>query len=307
VSQNLKISYCTTCKGRAHHVQETLIANLAAEADNDNVEFVLLDYESNDGLEQWVRERLSAEIERGRVVYARHAPAPHFKMAHAKNMSHRLASGDILVNVDGDNIIAHDFSRWIRTCFERGENKVACPRNLTVTGYILQRVLNKHLGLPRPIDGLCGRIAVARATFYEIGGYDEKFVGWGSDDFDFMLRARDAGATLVPIPAASWGSTIAHDKLSRLENFSAQERKVAQANLETPTLFEVSSRVSRILMRRDPIANKGKMFGAGRVSLNWGPFFEFPQDGIAEKAGGAVSARRDPDPSYPQSTAADPY
>ena len=35
-----------------------------------------------------------------------------------------------------------------------------------------------------------GSLAVARSAFFEIGGYDESFVGWGGEDNEFWERAQ---------------------------------------------------------------------------------------------------------------------
>ena len=103
---NLKISFCTTCKGRLEHLKQTLPANIEACKGYPNTEFVILDYDSRDGLEQWIKDNFQEEIKSGLVRYAKLDGATDFKMAHAKNMVHRLATGDVLCNVDADNFLA---------------------------------------------------------------------------------------------------------------------------------------------------------------------------------------------------------
>ena len=46
------IVFCTTCRGRADHVEKTLPQNLA---DNPNSKFVLLDYNSQDNLVPYLK------------------------------------------------------------------------------------------------------------------------------------------------------------------------------------------------------------------------------------------------------------
>jgi hypothetical protein len=249
-----------------------------AETGNPDVEFVLLDYESQDGLGDWVRASLGDEIASGRLVYARYEPAPHFRMAHAKNMAHRIASGDVLVNVDGDNFIAKDFSLWLRTLYSRSPDALASPRDISVTGFLRQRVFNKLVNLPRPVDGLCGRIAVSRAAFFAVGGYDEAIAGWGSDDIDFMLRVRDAGTSLAVIPAELWGGTIPHDNVARIENMTSEARKLSASRLGKPLLKEIADRIRQITSRHDRIANAGAGFGCGHVRVNWTTGIELAAD-----------------------------
>ena len=64
----LKISLCTM-QGRIEHLRQTLPANMAVCADDPDVEFVLLDYQSDDG-SPFVREEFAAPIAAGRLRYA---------------------------------------------------------------------------------------------------------------------------------------------------------------------------------------------------------------------------------------------
>jgi hypothetical protein len=45
-----RLSFFTVCMGRLHHLQQTLMKNLAWNADHPSLEFVLLDYSSPDHL-----------------------------------------------------------------------------------------------------------------------------------------------------------------------------------------------------------------------------------------------------------------
>ncbi len=46
----LRIAFCTTCKNRANHLIRTLPQNLNDNADYEDCVFVVLDYNSKDGL-----------------------------------------------------------------------------------------------------------------------------------------------------------------------------------------------------------------------------------------------------------------
>src|SRR5205823_9246972 len=65
-SKPTKISFCTTCKNRLWQLSHTLPPNLAAiEADGCS-ELVLVNYNSQDELDVWIRQFRSA-IEAGRL------------------------------------------------------------------------------------------------------------------------------------------------------------------------------------------------------------------------------------------------
>lgn len=54
----MKISFCITCMNRLEHLQATLERNIPDNLPEGQVEFVLLDYYSTDGLHEWVRQHM---------------------------------------------------------------------------------------------------------------------------------------------------------------------------------------------------------------------------------------------------------
>ena len=95
--------------GRLNHLQETLPKNLYGNQGFEGLEFVLLDYSSRDGLAGWIKARFMPEIKSGLLVYYRAEGYQRFFMAHAKNVAHRLARGEIVCNVDADNLTGWGF------------------------------------------------------------------------------------------------------------------------------------------------------------------------------------------------------
>src|ERR1700735_68052 len=98
-----RIAFCTTCKGRALHIKQTLPQNLA---DNPDALFVLLDYNSDDDLQHYLWTSHRADIESGRRVIYSHLNGQTWLISHAKNMAARCAileGAEILVTVDADN------------------------------------------------------------------------------------------------------------------------------------------------------------------------------------------------------------
>ena len=49
----LKVSLCTTVMDRLHDLERTLPKNMEDNSDYPNMEYVVLDYNSQDSLEQW--------------------------------------------------------------------------------------------------------------------------------------------------------------------------------------------------------------------------------------------------------------
>jgi glycosyltransferase involved in cell wall biosynthesis len=254
-----KISFCITCKGRAEHLKQTLPQNLKNTRNYPNVEFVVLDYDSQDGLGDWIREHYQAEIASGKIRYAKFEPAPHFRMAHAKNMSHRVATGEILCNLDADNILHKHFCGWLNKQFRENPNICVYPTDLLIQA-------KRLYGDPQ--RGANGRVALHRDNFMRLHGYDERrFEGWANDDADLIQRAAAVAIQGVGLPWYMLGSTIQHDNAARTENLSPTSRKASDNLLGL-------SRVGRALKMRDILANSSPAnpdgnFGCGKVRINF--------------------------------------
>jgi hypothetical protein len=96
------VSICVIAMNRLHHVQETLPVSLR-ENDDQGVNFVLLDYNSSDGLGEYVQKKFPEELRKGKLTYYRHNEAQVFDRSHSRNMALKLADGKIVCNVDADN------------------------------------------------------------------------------------------------------------------------------------------------------------------------------------------------------------
>lgn len=162
------LSFCTTCMDRLNHLQYSLPVNIAtAQWLYPDVEFVILDYNSQDGLEIWVKENLKEHLLSGLVKYYKSTEPQYFQMSHAKNVAHKLASGEIICNLDADNFLRPEFLTTVLKLFEKNGQII-----LHGTG------------------GAYGKICLKKDYFLKLGGYNEDFEGWGIDDLDFIRRAR---------------------------------------------------------------------------------------------------------------------
>jgi hypothetical protein len=239
------IVFCITCKGRTQHLKQTLLANLADNFGSyPNCKFVVLDYNSQDGLVEW----LSVWWNRP-VVYSYRDPGP-FRMAHAKNMAHRLGileGGDILVNLDADNFTGHGFAKYIADQFIRPYG----PRS----DIFLYSTMVKE-GPDRTDRGISGRIAVTVPAFLKTGGYDEQFSTWSPDDKDFNMRLRRLGYEGVEIDRR-YLHAVRHTDKMRFKEYPHAATETAEDQFETVHSSETT------------VANFGN-FGCGTVYKNFG-------------------------------------
>jgi glycosyl transferase family 7 (putative galactosyltransferase) len=256
----MRISFCTTCMGRAHHLEQTLPANLADAVDwsrPDAVEFVVLDYSSPDDLASWVRTdpRLQPYREAGILRFARSPGHTSFRHSHAKNMAHALATGDVLVNVDADNFVGAGFAEHLRAVFARRPGAVVAPDRLDA---------RLNVGRHR---GCMGRIALTRRTFERLGGYDEseRFRGWSGEDTDLLIRAIKLFCRPVHLRDPTFLQVLPHSDAERVRHTGVEDVEAELARIAAldgsalrPVLRYLSGRVLA-----PPRANRGRPIGAG--------------------------------------------
>jgi hypothetical protein len=161
------ISFCTTCHNRAYQLKQVFAANAAIIAADPTLEWVILNYASDDDLDEFLRGQLP-QVSR-RIVYAHEKKSRPWHASIAKNMAHRLATGAVLMNLDCDNYIANA-PEIIRAAFADGTKLL----------HLRSKVWN---------DGTFGRIAMTRKLFHALGGYDESFLPMTHQDLDLLKRA----------------------------------------------------------------------------------------------------------------------
>jgi glycosyltransferase involved in cell wall biosynthesis len=196
-----KVSICTIAMNRLHHVQKTLPSNLK-ENDTPGVGFLLLDYNSSDGLGEYIKGSYRDEIHSGKLVYYRYEQADDFDRCHSRNMALKLAEGDILCNLDADNYAGSGFGQFVQETFS--EKKSIC-----LTG----------LENPWKHDA-SGKLCVRREDFIEVTGYDESFDGYGFEDFDIVNRLGLNGCEPFTINKSDFLKAISHERNDRLSNES---------------------------------------------------------------------------------------
>jgi hypothetical protein len=238
-SPKMRVGFCITCKGRAQHLEETLPDNLR---NNARARFILVNYNSPDHLDEFIRREHTDDIEDGRLsVYRFTEPGP-FRMAHAKNLTHRLAMMEgmnTLVNIDADNFAGYNFDQYVADQLVGGE-----------------AFLWAHMRKGEMRRGISGRIAVTAHAYLAAGGYDEVFSTWSPDDKDFNLRLRRLGFKPKEIDVR-YLNAISHNDKMRFREYP---------HLNTDNAAEDFLLPGREHIR---VANAGS-FGLGVVYKNFG-------------------------------------
>jgi glycosyltransferase involved in cell wall biosynthesis len=149
-----EICCITTCMGRLEHLKQSLprIAN------QPDVSVVVVDYSCPDGAGAWVE----ANFPQVRVVRVEGETV--FSRSRARNIGAAAADAPWLAFVDADVLVDPGFSTTVRPLLKPG------------------RFYRPHPTAPQTF----GFVIVERSAFEAMGGYDETFVGWGSEDTDML-------------------------------------------------------------------------------------------------------------------------
>lgn len=165
-------------------------------------------------LQSWLAQTVTVEclvVEHSdEILTAEHLPTTvkHLHLPHptrpgewnkcwAMNTGARLAQGDILVFHDADILCPNNYAQALLDTFAKGAEAAALHRMLfylnqadseaTTTTHMLQHA-HPPTGILHSFEG--GTIAIKRNAFFQIGGFDERFIGWGGEDNEFFDRCK---------------------------------------------------------------------------------------------------------------------
>lgn len=197
-----EISVCTVCMNRLHDLRETLDYNLKSAVEFSSCEFVLLDYNSQDGLHSWVKENMIEYIRSGRLNYYRFQTnkPDYFSHAHSKNIAFKLAKGNILTSVNADHFIEPGFLEYVKEKFSTQQD--------------FALISNINTG----VQDNFGRLCITKNDFFKIGGFDESFSGYGYEDTDLSLRLKMAGINVEFLHEELCNRYLCHKDQQRMEN-----------------------------------------------------------------------------------------
>lgn len=236
-----KISICTTCMNRTHDLVKTLPLNILDNFTYPKVEFVVLNYNSQDDLDDFMRDRMMSYIELGIVKYAKTTEPKFYDMGHSRNIAFKIASGEIVNNVDADNFTGKDFAATLNQLAHMRPEKAVFAKG--------KRMLH-------------GRLGMYKKDFLELGGYDEDLEGYGADDASLLYRAMALRFKLM------WWSNLGRfsdriktsrrDKVINMENkdWKATENKNKEIN-------------ERKLKNKEYVVNKNRHWGKAKLLINF--------------------------------------
>lgn len=200
--ENLKLSFCITCKNRVSQIRQTLPVNLENnKIDSLFVEFILVDFGSTDGLKEWIGENFKQELKSGYLKYYYTEKLSSWHASIAKNTAHFYADNDILVNLDCDNYTGYRGGKFVIQQFIQSKDFKIVLHQFNQYG-----------------DGSFGRIGVLRRFFDAIGGYDESFEPMGYQDADLISRLELLGLRYVRLNDERYNQAEKNTKMQSIVN-----------------------------------------------------------------------------------------
>jgi hypothetical protein len=118
-------------------------------------------------------------------------------------MIFKLASGDILCNLDADNYLGKDFAFYVNMVLNVDR------RNMLIKKQIIEFEADRNT---------FGRICIKRDDFYQVRGFDEKMKGYGFEDTDIVNRLQRSGVEPEYIVDRLFLDSISHSDTIRIAN-----------------------------------------------------------------------------------------
>lgn len=147
-------------------------------------------------VEQWPEPTLRGTLPEGvRYLHQPVASGTEFNKSRALNAAAKCASGRYLIILDADYLIPERFAS--ECARELGIVEAARPMRMI---FYLDRCSSEHISTGDWTSGVTvvlavvannpTPIAVRRSTYWEAGGHDESYSGWGGEDNEFLDRLR---------------------------------------------------------------------------------------------------------------------
>lgn len=191
------LSFCISIKNRRYQLEQTLLQNLL-DSNNNQTEFILIDFGSKDGLKKYVYDNFKEYIQSKKLKYYYTDKLKYWHASIAKNTTHKYANGKYVVNLDCDNFIEKNGDNILIELFENNDN-IIISQSDPVFG-----------------SGNSGRISLSKDMFLKLGGYNEYLYPMGYQDSDLLQRAIKYGLKLIKLNKNNLA--IKNSKIESLKN-----------------------------------------------------------------------------------------
>ena len=223
------ISICIPCHNRTYDLKKVMPSLIAAANASPPVEIVILDYNSPDDLQEYIKVKTPLE-EGNRLICVKYGGVDYYRMAHARNLSVLASAGEYVVISSADIILSENYFEVVREMLSEGDY-VWLGHNLRFIGVLVCK----------------------REEFINAGGFDERFEFYGKEDKDLVLRLERRGGKTARLPAGLL-RLIPTSKEDKLKNYRLPLSRREVKKLSTP-IYEENIRNGVL------VANVGKEWG----------------------------------------------
>lgn len=194
------ISFCIPCMNRTYDLKKTMPYLIAVAKKSPPVEVVIVDYNSQDDLEEYITSIKQQEPD-FLLTYRKYTGREMYHMAHARNLSVLAASGEYIVIFSTDLFPNEGFIPHVREV-------------IAETGAEWLYTGLRFLGV----------IVIKKSEFMAAGGYDERFELYGPEDKELNARLARRGLKSVGYPENLLGIFDTPDN-ERVKNYRFKMKK----------------------------------------------------------------------------------
>jgi glycosyltransferase involved in cell wall biosynthesis len=205
-----RFSIVTTCKGRLHHLKQSL-PRFVQQRDT---EVVVVDYDCPDGTRDYVGRAFPA----AKVVAVNDAPV--FNISHARNLGAAEATGDWLAFLDADVMVVPEMFQRIAATMQKADG---APER-------------KYYRFRSGMLDLFGSCLVRREDFHAIQGYDAVIQSYGGEDNDLYSRLEWNKVARAYLDGKLVEACLDHSQEERVQFF---KRKSLPESININTAYRV--------------------------------------------------------------------
>jgi len=231
------ISLCTPVMDRTGDLRKCLPSRIIAANNSPPVELVILNYNSHDDLDDYIKSVIKSKPfkrkglfgKKSFITYRKYTGRDYYHLAHAWNLALKSSKGDYILILGADTIIHEDFVSFVRKAIE------------------------KHHYPWMSIGRQNGIILCERQLFMDVGGYDEQFEYYGSEDKDLIRRLKRHKLNRGIIPGHLRKLIYTHNK-KKIKNY--------RGNMTKREMMVMNAAIRQENEKNNVmIANQGKEWG----------------------------------------------
>jgi hypothetical protein len=186
------------------------------------------------------------------VRYCFHPPQARgalYNRSLAFNVGAKMARGKLLVLHDNDMLVPTCYAKELVARWSGGARVINLKRYIfylneedskaTIVSRRVNAGITPEMVLQNTTGG--GSVAVDSGWYFDVGGHDEEFIGWGGEDVEFWDRATSSGSTFehAMLPFVHLWHRPQPDK-------TVKKDSDAMRRLETVSRIPVSRRIEQL-------------------------------------------------------------